>query len=146
MAAPRWWLARRIGDPRRWAAREVTKSVLARFWREYNLSIVLGAMFIVSWLIQTLAGWFQYAAEQQAHGAVAHAFGPDGYFWPWAESTFENWQSEFLQLFTFVVLTTFLVHRRSHESKDTDEEMQASLNRIEKAVEALGGQKKGGRE
>ena len=100
-------------------------------------------MFIVSWLIQTLAGWFQYAAEQVAHGQAGHVFGPDGYFWPWAEATFENWQSEFFQLFTFVVLTTFLIHRRSHESKDTDDEMQATLLRIERSVKELGAAKAG---
>ncbi|HEY7599247.1 MAG TPA: DUF6766 family protein [Candidatus Limnocylindrales bacterium] len=119
--------------------------MIARFWRDYNLSIVLGAMFIVSWLIQTLAGWFQYAAEQTAHGAAGHVFGADGYFWPWAEATFENWQSEFLQLFTFVVLTTFLIHRKSHESRDSDEEVQASLRRIEKQVKELAGASSGGR-
>jgi hypothetical protein len=112
--------------------------LIARFWRDYNLSIVLGAMFIVSWLVQTVAGWFQFAAEQAAHGQAAQAFGADGYFWPWAQATFENWQSEFLQLFTFVVLTTFLVHRKSHESKDSNEQMQASLERIEEAVKQLG--------
>ena len=37
-----------------------------------------------------------------------------------AQATFENWQSEFLQVFIFIVLTTFLVHRHSHESPDTD--------------------------
>ena len=111
--------------------------MVGRFWRNYNLSIVLGILFIVSWLVQTVAGWYHYSAEQQAHGQAAQAFGPDGYFWDWAQATFENWQSEFLQLFTFVVLTTFLVHRKSHESKDSDEEMQATLNRIEKAVKAL---------
>ena len=46
-------------------------------------------------------------------------------------------QSEFLQLLTFVVLTTFLIHRNSHESRDSDDEMQRSLNRIEKRLKAL---------
>jgi len=32
---------------------------------------------------------------------------------------------------TFVILTTFLVHKGSHESKDTDEAVQALLDRIE---------------
>jgi hypothetical protein len=50
-----------------------------------------------------------------------------GYIWPWAQATFENWQSEFLQLFAFVALTTFLIHKGSPESKDSDEQMQASL-------------------
>jgi sensor domain CHASE-containing protein len=46
-------------------------------------------------------------------------------------------QSEFLQLLTFVVLTTYLIHRNSHESRDSDDEMQQSLNRIEKRLKSL---------
>jgi hypothetical protein len=111
--------------------------MLGRLWRDYNLSIVLGVLFIVSWLIQTLTGWVEFVSEQEAHGQVAEAFGPDGYIWSWGKATFENWQSEFLQLFTFVVLTTFLIHRHSHESKDTDDEMQAQLNRMEKQLKQL---------
>ena len=110
---------------------------MTRLWRDYSLSLVLAAMFLVSWLIQTGTGWVEFVSEQQQHGQTAAVFGPDGYVWRWAESTFENWQSEFLQLFTFVVLTTFLIHRKSHESKDSDEEMQAALQRIEKAVKQL---------
>lgn len=111
--------------------------MLGRMWRDYSLSIVLGAMFMVSWFVQTIVGWFEFVSEQVAHGETPHAFGPDGYIWTWGQATFENWQSEFLQLFTFVVLTTFLIHRQSHESKDTDDAMQAQLDRIEKAVKQL---------
>ena len=46
-------------------------------------------------------------------------------------------QSEFLRLLTFVVLTSFLIHRGSPESRDSDDEMQKSLNRIEKRLKAL---------
>ena len=105
-----------------------------RLWRDYGLSLALAGLFIISWFIQTIVGWFKYSSEQRQHGEAAVAFGPDGYFWQWAEATFENWQSEFLQLFTFVVLTTFLLHRNSHESRDSDDEMQASLQRIEKQL------------
>ncbi len=111
--------------------------MLGRLWRDYSLSIVLATLFMVSWIVQTITGWFEFASEQQSHNQTPQAFGPDGYVWRWAEATFENWQSEFLQLFTFVVLTTFLIHRQSHESKDSDEEMQAKLDRIEKAVKQL---------
>ena len=52
----------------------------------------------------------------------------------------ENWQSEFLQLLTFVVLTSFLIHRNSPESKDSDDQMQRSLDRIEKRLKALEGE------
>lgn len=53
------------------------------------------------------------------------------------QSTFENWQSEFLQIFAFIVLTTFLVHKHSHESPDVDFETEASLRRIEARLAAL---------
>jgi hypothetical protein len=116
--------------------------LVTRFWRDYSLSIVLAALFIVSWLIQTATGWFEFVSEQQQHGEVATVFGPDGYLWRWGEATFENWQSEFLQLFTFVVLTSFLIHRHSHESPDTDYDTTARLERIERALEELRGKKK----
>ena len=74
---------------------------------------------------------------------MAEAFGHDGYVWSWAQATFENWQSEFLQVFVFIVLTTFLVHRNSHESPDTDYENEAALRRIEAKLDAL--EKKVGR-
>jgi hypothetical protein len=38
-----------------------------------------------------------------------------------------------------VVLTTFLIYRNSHESRDSDDEMQ-SLDRIEKRLKALEGE------
>jgi len=106
-------------------------------WRDYGLSITLAALFLVSLGLQTWMGWEDFAAEQLAHGETATAFGDGGYLWRWGEATFENWQSEFLQLFTFVVLTTFLVHRRSHESPDTDYDTEASLRRIEAKIDAL---------
>ena len=48
-----------------------------------------------------------------------------------ASSTLENWQSEFLQLFSFVVLAALYIHKGSAESKDGEENIQASLRRIE---------------
>jgi hypothetical protein len=110
---------------------------MGRVWRDYSLSLVLAALFLVSWGLQTWMGWVEFVAEQQAHGQAAAVLGADGYVWSWGQATFENWQSEFLQLLTFVVLTTYLIHRGSHESKDTDEAMQAQLDRIEGRLNAL---------
>ena len=52
----------------------------------------------------------------------------------WA-STLENWQSEFLQLLSFVVLTTFLIHRHSHESRDSNDEMAKDIRYIRRKLE-----------
>ena len=108
-----------------------------RIWRDYGLSITLVAIFLISWTLQTWMGWAEFVAEQQSHGETAEAFGPNGYVWRWGQATFENWQSEFLQVFVFVVLTTFLIHRKSHESPDTDYDTEASLRRIEAKIDDL---------
>ena len=104
---------------------------MRRIWRDYGLSLTLVVMFTLAWLLQTVSGWLEFVSEQEQMGRTASAFGPDGYVWRWAQATFENWQSEFLQVFVFVVLTTFLVHHRSHESPDTDYDTEAALRRIE---------------
>jgi len=114
---------------------------MAGIWRNYGLSITLAALFLLSWGVQTWTGWQEFVAEQEQHQQQAEPFGDDGYIWRWGEATFENWQSEFLQLFTFVVLTTFLVHRKSHESPDTDYDTESALRRIEAQLQEL--QKKG---
>ena len=48
----------------------------------------------------------------------------------WAKGTVENNQSEFLQLFGFVVLSSVLVFVGSPQSKDGDEAMRADLKEI----------------
>jgi len=63
---------------------------------------------------------------------VVSCHGPE--FW---QSTMENWPSEFLQLLTFVVLTTYLVYRGSHESKDQDDVVLAMLQRIESRLDDI---------
>ena len=110
---------------------------MKQLWRNYGLSITLVLLFLFSWGLQTWMGWNEFVAEQQSHGEQAEAFGDGGYFWRWGQATFENWQSEFLQVFVFVVLTTFLVHRKSHESPDTDYDTESALRRIEAKVDAV---------
>ena len=110
-----------------------------RVWHNYGLSITLAVLFLVSWSLQTWMGWIDFVSEQQSHGQAALAFGADGYFWRWGQSTFENWQSEFLQVFVFIVLTSFLVHRKSHESPDTDYDTEAALRRIEAKIDQIEG-------
>jgi hypothetical protein len=107
---------------------------MSKLWRDYNLSIVLMALFLVSWIGQAIFQWFEMANEAQAHGepSTLAEFIP-AFF----SATFENWQSEFLQLFSMVVLTSFLIHRGSHESKDQDEKVDQTLARIERRLEGI---------
>ncbi|MDQ4035364.1 MAG: hypothetical protein M3153_05480 [Chloroflexota bacterium] len=112
--------------------------------RDYGLGVVLALLFLVSWILQSLTGWVEFASEQQTHGQAAQLFGDSGYFWRWMQATFENWQSEFLQLFTMVVLTAFLIHKASHESRDGQEEMKMAIIRVEERLMDL--QSTGGRD
>lgn len=107
------------------------------FLRDYGLGVVLAVLFVGSWTVQSLTGWVEFASEQKTHGEIAQLFGDSGYFWMWMQSTFENWQSEFLQLFTMVVLTAFLIHRGSSESKDSDDEMMLALTQIQRQLDEL---------
>ena len=107
---------------------------MKQLWRNYNLSIVLLGMFLASWLGQGVFQWFEMANEAQAHGEASSL----AEFIPaFFSATFENWQSEFLQLFTMVVLTAYLIHRGSHESKDQDEKVDETLARIERRLERI---------
>jgi hypothetical protein len=49
---------------------------------------------------------------------------------------FENWQSEFLQLASFVILATYMIHRGSPQSRDTDDEMAEDIKAIRKKLDA----------
>jgi hypothetical protein len=46
-------------------------------------------------------------------------------------STLENWQSEFLQLFSFTVMAAVLIPKGSAESRDSEDAIQSALKRIE---------------
>lgn len=94
------------------------------------LSITLASLFLVSWIGQ-LYFQYQHEADQALqHGEQAPALF-SGEFWnSFLAATLENWQSEFLQLFSFVVLATFLIHRDSPQSRDGDDEMTADIKAI----------------
>jgi hypothetical protein len=127
-----------VGSMLRSIRNEKRRSNLKRTWVHFGLSISLAVLFFVSWIGQGLAEWQVYGDEQRAHGEPVEV---GGYIVQFAQSTFENWQSEFLQLFSFVVLAALLIHRGSAESKDSDEQMQKSLDRIERRLEELTGSK-----
>ena len=50
-----------------------------------------------------MTGWKAYLAEQHQHGSQPTLRGDDGFICPYPEGTFENSQSEFLQLLSMVV-------------------------------------------
>ena len=119
------------------AERPAGRNLARRLWQDYSLTIVVGALFLGSFVLHAIFGWWQYAADQANQGQPATLFGWDGYVIYFGEWTFQNWQSEFLEVLALIVLTAFLVHKGSHESKDSDDKMQASIDRIERKVDEL---------
>jgi branched-subunit amino acid ABC-type transport system permease component len=111
---------------------ERRSSNVRKIWSNFGLSIALGTLFLITWAAQAVVQWPVFAQEQQEHGEAAKL---GDYFLHFSQSTLENWQSEFLQLFSFVVLAALLIHRGSGESKDSDDRMEESLKRIEKKLD-----------
>lgn len=97
-------------------------------WANFGLSIAFCLLFFVSWAAQALVQWGVYRDQQEQHGETATV---SGYVIEFGQATLENWQSEFLQLFSFVVLAAMYLHRGSAESRDSDDRMEEALKRIE---------------
>jgi len=113
---------------------ERRSSGVRKTWANFGLSITFAALFFISWAAQAVAEWGVYAQEQQAHGEP-RVIGD--YLVQFGQSTLENWQSEFLQLFSFVVLSALLIHRGSAESKDSDDRMEKKIDDIAKRLDDM---------
>jgi ABC-type phosphate/phosphonate transport system permease subunit len=120
-----------IGNMVRSIQDEKRQSRTTRTWRNFGLSIAFCILFLVSWAGHGVAQWQVFTDEQREHGQPVEVgdFTSD-----FAQATLENWQSEFLQLFSFVVMSALLIHKGSAESKDSDERMEEALKRIERKL------------
>lgn len=107
-------------------------NLLINFWKNYNLSIVLFFLFLFSWIAQFIVEIKQVAGDALDKGA---AFQWNKFWIQFWSSTLQNWQSEFLQLFTFVLLTSFLIHKNSHESKDSNDRLEQKIDYLIKLLE-----------
>jgi hypothetical protein len=106
---------------------------IRRIWANFALSISLCILFLVSWAGQAIAEWRAFVQEQREHGETASA---GEFFIAFGQSTLENWQSEFLQLFSFVVLAAAYIHHGSAESRDGQDRMEELLRRVANKLDA----------
>ena len=93
-----------------------------REWlRDHGLLVANLALFLIFFGGMVLSGVRVYNSEQLQHGQQAVSL--SGYLLTGAfyEATFENWESEFLQMGMYVVLTAYLFQRGSSESKPIDQ-------------------------
>ena len=95
---------------------------MSKFLRENGLSIAMLLLFLFSVGGQAITGNMEYNEDQEQHGEQGVGFVEylgTGHF---IEAIFENWESEFLQMATYVVLTIFLKQKGSSESKKLEGE------------------------
>ncbi len=112
-------------NPQR-ASRHQSSTAIGRFWRDNGLSLVLVSLFLVFLGGQTFSGWFHYNEELEEHQQPRIGFFEYLRTGSFGEAVFENWESEFLQMGLYVLLTAFLFQRGSAESKDPDESDERS--------------------
>jgi hypothetical protein len=117
---------------------------MKRFWRNNSLSIVFLVLFIGTLLAQSITGLKVYNEEVKEEGGREISYFQylsSGHF---LESTFENWESEFLQMAAFITLTMFLYQKGSSESKDPDKKEETDKEPDPTKKEAPWPVKKGG--
>ena len=85
--------------------------------RDRALTLVMMGFFLLFLAGQMVTGFYEYNETQRSERrpiVTVREYFQTGH--PW-EATFENWESEFLQMAVFVLLTTFLVQKGSPESR-----------------------------
>ena len=93
---------------------------MVRFLKNNSLSLFFFLFFVISLIGQTYFGFCEFNKErEQEQLAVLSlpSYLSSGHF---ISATFENWESEFLQMALFVWLTIFLFQKGSSESKKFD--------------------------
>ncbi|GAA1264409.1 DUF6766 family protein [Arthrobacter pascens] len=89
-----------------------------REWaRNHGLLLANIALFLVFFGAMIFTGAAAYSEDQVAHGQAAVTVGEYLGTGAFLEATFENWESEFLQMGMYVVLTAYLFQKGSSESK-----------------------------
>jgi uncharacterized protein DUF6766 len=121
-----WAMFRSIQQERR-------SSGVSKLWPNFGLGIVLAILFFGTWAFHGVAQWQVFEEEQRVHNQPIEV---SDFIHEFSESTLENWQSEFLQLFSFVVLSALYLHRGSAESRDSEDRMEEMLKEIKKKLDA----------
>ena len=95
-------------------------STTASYWRRNGLSLTLAALFLIFLFGQVLSGHAAWNEDRLREGATVGSlllYLQSGHF---ISATFENWESEFLQMGMYVLLTVSLRQRGSAESRPLD--------------------------
>lgn len=97
-----------------------------RALRQQSLSIFFGVIFVLALVGQSVAGLAGYNEDQTSHGSAPIGYGVFVTSSDFVVDVAENWQSEFLQFFLFILATIWLIQRGSPESKKPGDEGSGS--------------------
>ncbi len=111
---------------------------MKRTLRDNGLGIAFGLLFLGSLVGQAIAGHADYNNHQIVDGGATVTLGQYVTSRDFAVDVAENWQSEYLQFFLYLLATVWLIQRGSPESKpperiglETDEEQQLGAHSTE---------------
>lgn len=98
----------------------MTEKKKSGFFRNNGLSLVMAAFMLFSLFGQAFTGWHKNNETRTDFGEAPLSFLQYLHTGHFISATFENWESEFLQMCLYVMLTVFLYQKGSSESKDPD--------------------------
>jgi hypothetical protein len=99
--------------------------------KQYAYAWLTLGFFLVSFALHWAFGWKAFVDEQQALRQPAEL---SGYLVEMGRDTFENWQSEFLQLLWQVVGLAYFLYVGSPSSKENDDRTEAKIDELLKLV------------
>ena len=95
--------------------------------KKYAYAWITLGFFAVSLGLHWMFGWFSFVDEAREHGQAAEL---SPYLMEMGRDTFENWQSEFLQLLWQVVGLAYFLYVGSPSSKENDDRMEAKIDAL----------------
>ena len=97
------------------------------FFKKYAYAWLTLAFFLGSLLLHWYFGWKAFVDESMQHGQAPQTA---GYLAEMLRDTFENWQSEFLQLLWQVVGLAYFLYVGSPASKENDDRIEAKVDAL----------------
>ena len=95
--------------------------------KRYAYAWITLGFFSVSMIGHWLFGWFTYVDDAREHDQAVEL---TPYLMLMGRDTFENWQSEFLQLLWQVVGLAYFLYVGSPASKENDDRTEAKLDAL----------------
>ena len=99
--------------------------------KQYAYAWLTLGFFLISFALHWTFGWIAFVDEQRALGQTPEV---QSFVVEASRDTFENWQSEFLQLLWQVVGLAYFLYVGSPSSKENDDRVEAKVDELLKLV------------